>query len=234
MKYMGSKNRIAKYILPIMLQYRNPGQWWVEPFVGGANMIDKVDGNRIGNDSNKYLISLLKEMQKDGFSAPIIDKETFDDMKKCPDSYKEWELGFAGFQLSYGAMWFGSYRRDNIGKRNYSEEAKRNVDKQSKKLKGILFLNKSYLELNIPKNSIIYCDPPYANTAQYKAVGNFDHDKFWRWCEQKSKEGHTVFVSEYTAPDNWECIWQKEIVSSLTKNTGAKKGVEKLFKYKVV
>ena len=43
MKYMGSKRRIAKYILPIMLEHRAPNQWWVEPFVGGGNMIDKVD-----------------------------------------------------------------------------------------------------------------------------------------------------------------------------------------------
>ena len=48
MQYMGSKNRIAKHILPIMLAERKPDQWWVEPFVGGANMIDKVEGNRIG------------------------------------------------------------------------------------------------------------------------------------------------------------------------------------------
>ena len=40
MKYMGSKNRIAKYILPIMLESRAEGMTWVEPFVGGANMID--------------------------------------------------------------------------------------------------------------------------------------------------------------------------------------------------
>jgi DNA adenine methylase len=48
MKYMESKNRIAKYILPIMLAERDPEQWWVEPFVGGANMIDKVQGKRMG------------------------------------------------------------------------------------------------------------------------------------------------------------------------------------------
>lgn len=45
MKYMGSKRRVAKYILPIMLAERKPDQWWVEPFVGGGNMIDKVEGN---------------------------------------------------------------------------------------------------------------------------------------------------------------------------------------------
>ena len=59
MQYMGSKDRIAKHILPIMLAERKPDQWWVEPFVGGANMIDKVEGNRIGNDSHEFLIALL-------------------------------------------------------------------------------------------------------------------------------------------------------------------------------
>jgi hypothetical protein len=31
MRYMGSKNKIAKHILPIMLAERKPDQWWVEP-----------------------------------------------------------------------------------------------------------------------------------------------------------------------------------------------------------
>jgi len=44
MKYMGSKNRIAKHLLPIMLAEceKHGITKWVEPFVGGANMIDKV------------------------------------------------------------------------------------------------------------------------------------------------------------------------------------------------
>ena len=54
MIYQGSKNKIAKYILPIMLEERKEGQAWVEPFVGGANLIDKVSGERFGNDSNIY------------------------------------------------------------------------------------------------------------------------------------------------------------------------------------
>lgn len=70
MKYMGSKNRIAKHILPIILQDRKDGQWYVEPFVGGANMIDKVEGNRIGNDIHSYLIALHKAIQL-GWKPPI-------------------------------------------------------------------------------------------------------------------------------------------------------------------
>ena len=47
MKYMGSKARHAKEMLPIILKDRKEGQWYVEPFVGGCNMIDKVNGNRL-------------------------------------------------------------------------------------------------------------------------------------------------------------------------------------------
>ncbi len=35
MQYMGSKNKIAKHILPIMLAERGD-RVWVEPFVGGG------------------------------------------------------------------------------------------------------------------------------------------------------------------------------------------------------
>jgi Site-specific DNA methylase len=58
MTYMGSKNRIAKEILPIMLKERGQ-RTWVEPFVGGGNMIYKVQGKRIGADINHYLIDAL-------------------------------------------------------------------------------------------------------------------------------------------------------------------------------
>jgi DNA adenine methylase len=56
---MGSKNRIAKHILPIILKDRKENQYYVEPFVGGGNIIDKVDGLRIGAYFNKYVVQEL-------------------------------------------------------------------------------------------------------------------------------------------------------------------------------
>lgn len=232
MKYMGSKNRIAKHILPIILKDRKENQYYVEPFVGGANMIDKVDGLRIGADSNKYLIALLNKMKEVCFEAPLVDEEFYLNIKNNMNKYEDWLVGFAGFQLTYGAKWFDSYRRDRTGKRDYSLEAKNNVDKQAKNIKDVLFFNCAYNELEIPDNSIIYCDPPYENTTSYKAVGKFNHQEFWQWCRDKTKEGHKVFISEYNAPDDFECIWKMEIVSSLSKDTKSKKGIEKLFIYK--
>ncbi|MBV5283410.1 MAG: DNA adenine methylase [Paludibacter sp.] len=56
---MGSKRRIANDILPIILENIQPDQYYVEPFVGGCNMIDKVKHSlKIGADNNQYLIAM--------------------------------------------------------------------------------------------------------------------------------------------------------------------------------
>ena len=226
MKYMGSKRRIAKYILPIILKNRKPNQYYVEPFVGGCNIIDRVDGKRIGNDINKYLIALCKEMQKDKIDFPFVGENEYKAIKNNPELFPDWVLGYVGFQLSFGAKWFGGYRRDKAGIRNYENEAQQNLKAQQKFLKGIEFYNVNYWELPIPPDSIIYCDPPYANTTKYK--DDFDHEKFWEWCKEKVEEGHSVFVSEYNAPDNWVSVWEKEVTTGLDVLT-SKKDVEKLF-----
>ena len=240
MKYMGSKARIAKHILPIILENREDGQWYVEPFVGGANLIDKVDGNRIGSDINFYLIQALELIKSYPTILPRDNTEfTEYDYKLCKTEKRAYDkggvpsdalYGYVGFQLSYGGKWFGGWRRDKTGKRDYVAEGYRNSLKQSIGLQGVKFITSSYFNLYIPENSIIYCDPPYEGATKYK--DKFDHVSFWHWCRNKSKQGHAVFISEYNAPNDFECVWQKEIVSSLTKKTGAKKGIEKLFKYR--
>jgi DNA adenine methylase len=185
MKYMGSKNRIAKEILPIMLKERGQ-RTWVEPFVGGANVIDKVDGIRIGT------------------------------------------------QLTFGCEWWGSFRRDNIGKRKYDLEAYNNVMNQQPNLIGVEFNCGDYRDLLIPERSFIYCDPPYRGVRKYVGNVKFDSDIFWQWCRDRSMEGHIVYVSEYSAPDDFECIWSKEISASVNNSIKSGRGlkaVEKLFKF---
>jgi len=228
MKYMGSKARIAKYILPIILKNRRKNQWYVEPFVGGANMIDKIDGHRIGADCNPYLIEALQLIRDHIDLIPKDNIEfTEEDYKIVKTNINSNIYGYVGFTLSYGGKWFGGWCRDSLSKRDYVSEAYRNATKQSKRLQGVHFIVSPYEKLEIPNESIIYCDPPYENTTKYK--DSFDHDKFWSWCREKKKEGHNIFISEYNAPSDFKCLWEKEIVSSLTKDTGSKKGVERLF-----
>ncbi len=229
MKYMGSKNRIAKEILPIMLEKRE-NRTWVEPFVGGANMIDKVKGRRIGADINPYLIDALIAIRDCVIDLPKNNKEfteeNYKELRKN-DNYKY--KGYAGFAFSYSGKWLGGWRRDGLSRRDYVNESYKNAINQSPLLQGVRLVNESYLDLQIPDNSLIYCDPPYEGTTKYK--DSFNHTEFWDWCRQKAKEGHIVFVSEYNAPNDFKCVWEKKIVSSLTKDTGSKVATERLFLY---
>ena len=228
---MGSKNRIAKEILPIMLNEREE-RVWVEPFVGGANMIDKVQGQRIGADINPYLIDALIAIRDSVDDLPKNNHDfTESDYKQLRknDDYKY--KGYAGFAFSYGGKWLGGWSRTDktsIKQRDYVAESYRNAVNQSPLLQGIELITKNYLDLEIPENSLIYCDPPYEGVTKYK--DDFNHSEFWQWCRNMASKGHIVFVSEYKAPDDFECVWEKEIVSSLTQDTGSKKAVEKLFK----
>jgi len=124
---MGSKNRIAKYILPIILQNRKPGQYYIEPFVGGANLIDKVENPRIGCDINFYLISLLKALQNGWIPPQQIPEQEYYYIKNNYQQFPPELVGYVAFQLSYGAIWFSSYRKDKAKKRNYSLEAYKNI-----------------------------------------------------------------------------------------------------------
>ena len=97
MRYMGSKNNLAKHLLPIMLAERKPWQWWVEPFVGGANMIYQVSGNRIGNDSHKYVIAMFKALQVGWTPPDKVSKEMYYAIKNNQCIYDDALIGFVGF-----------------------------------------------------------------------------------------------------------------------------------------
>lgn len=234
MKYMGSKARHAKELLPIILKDHTPDMWYVEPFVGGANMLDKVDPTiapkRLGCDVHEYLIAMWQAVSR-GWQPPrFVTEEEYSAIRKNKVSYPKELVGYVGFALSYSGKWWGGWCRDSAGKRDYVREAFDNANNQFPKLLGVHFQNKSVFDIDFSRSGkcTIYCDPPYAGTTKYK--DDFNHERFYDWCIERHKEGHRVFISEYWMPeDRFECIWSKEVSNSLTKNTGSKRGVEKLF-----
>lgn len=251
MKYMGSKARFSKDILPIILKDRKPEQYYVEPFSGGMNMICEVDGNRIANDKNYHLIEMWKglmngieyprDITKDLYSVArdIYNnkKSRFEHLMNMTDDMVGW-IGWMG--SANGRFFDGGYSgksNTQIGTvRDYIQEAIRNIEKQIPKMIGVQFENKDYTELQIPNESIIYCDIPYHGTKQYSTSKDFNHLDFWNWCRENTKRGHKVFISEYNAPDDFECVWQKEAKSSLSANGkigGSKLSIEKLFAHKL-
>lgn len=234
MRFMGSKARIAKYILPIILKNRKKNQYYVEPFMGGCNIIDKVDGKRIGNDLNKYIVALYKALQCGWIPPDFISEEFYNDIKNNLNNYDNHLIGFVGFGCSFGGKFFGGYARGGFNSdgspRMYSRESKNNLIKQSKLLKDVDFYNYNYCELKIPDNSIIYCDIPYKNTTKYNKIDDFNYDKFYNWCIKMKDIGHEIFVSEYDMPDYFKCVWEMDINNSIPSNkTKSIKRKEKLF-----
>ena len=243
MKYMGSKSRIARSIVPILQSYikENNIELYLEPFVGGANIIDKIKcKQKIGNDINRPLIALLNYVKSDGILIDEVSKDFYDEVKNNQDKYEDWIVGCVGFLASYNGRFFdGGYAKSGYEKikngfkyRDYYKEAKNNIIVQSKSnlFKQVVFECGDYidfLEKYNPKNSLIYFDPPYKNVKQYRNSIRFDYDLFWNTVRKYSKNNICI-VSELEAPKDFVCIWEKSVSRSI-KVSDKTKAIEKLF-----
>lgn len=99
--------------------------------------------------------------------------------------------------------------------------------KSLKKLEILETSCKSYNEIEIKPNSIIYCDIPYFNTNSYgkKNVNTFDYESFYDLCKNQKE---LVFISSYEMPDDFISVADFEHRSVLSA-TANNKVVEKIF-----
>ena len=89
----------------------------------------------------------------------------------------------------------------NIGRLQHMARLERLVQIQN--MPGISTLHitagRSYENIDIMGvRPIIYCDPPYENTAEYKE-GGFDHKAFYDWAANNK---HPVYISSYKVSDD--------------------------------
>lgn len=236
MVYVGGKQKQAKYIVPIIQDYIDKSGYktYVEPFVGGANIICKIKAEeRIAFDVNKYLIAFLRaiaEGEMAVFELPFLSKAVYHDIRQNPDLYREAFVGYAGSMFGYSGKFFSSYipekyystRLRNLIKQCYPE----GYDRKSlyNALSPIKFGVSSYDRLNA-EWCVIYCDPPYNNTYNYGL--KFDSAKFWDWVRDMSKK-NIVLVSEQEAPDDFRILWEKGYQRTLG-NANRKNVTEKLY-----
>lgn len=239
MQYVGSKNRLSKELAPIIQSYIDENtKGYLEPFVGGANMIDKIKcKKKIGCDIHKELIALLKYSQENELPETITEEE-YKKVKNNRDDYDDWYVGLVGFCGSFGAKYFGGFaRRYNKDGSIFDvpRQAINSLKRQSKqdRFRDVEFLNCSFLDL--PKDKIkgyvIYCDIPYRGTTKYKTE-EFPYEEFYKWANEMAKD-NTVLISEYNMPEKlFNCIYSKDLKTSLGSGVNGdnnKNRVEKLF-----
>lgn len=215
MRYQGSKARLAKYIVPIIEGYLTDNKVYVEPFMGGCNILGLIDTpNKIGNDINSYVVKLWRALQNGWLPPETISADDYDRIKADytykTGFYSDALIGYVGTACSYGSAWWNGYAKFNPKKgENHTLEAFHGLQNQLKGFKffkDCTFTCRSYNDILIPDNAVVYCDPPYANTKSYEC--DFNNNAFWQWCREIAKKGCKVIISEYDAPSDFTCIME--------------------------
>ena len=232
---MGSKARVADQICPIINSaiQKSGFHTYIEPFVGGANVIQHIQcDTKYGLDNNSYLIAFWQALQNgwNPHDFPM-SKDTYKAIRANKSAYPPHVVALAGFCASYNSKWFGGYAsltHTKIGTvRNYYDEAIRNVLAQVPHLQDVVFRTQDFFTLS-SNNAVIYCDPPYKSTTGYHEA--FNSEEYWQHVRELSRD-NVVLCSEYSAPNDFTCIWQKKLITTLDHDSRST-ATEKLFYYK--
>lgn len=225
MQYQGGKSDIGKQIADIINQHES--QNYYEPFVGAGSVLAEVKKqNRTASDVSEDLIMMWKALQS-GWDPPrTITEEQYNSLRNSDPSALR---GFAGYGSSWGGKWFGGYARDPKGGQNYADAGRTTLLEKKPNIVDVNFICSDYKNLDIQPGSVVYCDPPYAKTAEYEKAGSFNHREFWDWVRKISGQSK-VFVSELNAPEDFKVVWSRSHNSSYhNKNGAGKTRTEKLF-----
>lgn len=191
-----------------------------------------------GNNQKNYLFSKEIEQQKKSLHNAVV----FDEF----DSFSEETLGFNCWPKNIKHLKNKRLlcRQIIVSKRNSKQlERLQQLEKlqqlqrlerlqrlqqlqQLESLQQLQHLEMSsldYRELKIKPNSIVYCDPPYKNTAKY--LREFDHDSFYKWAKESE---HPIFISEYQMPKYFKKIASIEKGTTLSPN-GKTQATEAIF-----
>jgi len=228
-RYLGGKSRTWKSICAFLESVRKPNQTYLEPFVGGAWVLQGMSGKRIASDYNQSLITLYQSLQQGWIPPTEVSLELYKEVQAKKDPLDPL-TAFVGFGCSFGGKWFGGYAKDDLT-RKYSQNAFNSLNKARPLIKGVEFSYKSYLEYT-PVGYLIYCDPPYQNTTGYGAIGSFNTELFWETMRQWSLV-NTVVVSEYQAPPDFRCVLEIATKTDMRMKDGTKdQRVERLFMFR--
>jgi DNA adenine methylase len=230
MRYLGGKCNIAKDIAEIVNV--NPGNY-LEPFMGACWVTKEIDkAVRLAGDIHGEIVHLFHELNNGWMPPSHMTKDEYNDIRSSRNTDK-YPKHLTGFALA-GCAHYGGWARTFAGEK-YVEGAKNSLLRKKAKLSGVRFFVNDYKTI-LPKNHVIYCDPPYSNSYGYRIngkVGNgsFNTDEFWSIMREWSKN-NLVFVSEQIGPSDFEVVYEKNVKSGVRIKDKCLVRTEKLFHMK--
>jgi DNA adenine methylase len=179
MAYVGGKATGASHILRVLNDPAFDGMDYVEPFVGYAHVLRRVERKRsyVASDANPLLVRLLNAVQR-GTPLPRISEGEYERLRRSGGATLRHAV--AAFTYSYnGKEWGGYTTTDAAGTRDYPAERLRYYERlrANAVFRRTTLRCAPYEELR-PRGALIYCDPPYRGTTGYGGRP-FDHAAFW-------------------------------------------------------
>ncbi len=228
-RYLGGKYKIAHEIAAILNRIECSS--YVEPFCGALWIAQLVKHRPIYlSDACEPLITMHKALQAGWEPPDVVTEEDYARVKAAMD-VNDPLTAFVGFGCSFSGKWFGGYAR-NEKIRNYADGAKRSLAEKFRQLNGdfagaakrslaekFTFTCADYESLPIGSGALVYCDPPYAGSTGYGGAKPWDAAAFWQWARITSRNAK-VLVSEYAAPDDFECVAEFPTRTSLRDRGG--------------
>lgn len=182
MQYLGGKSAIAQRIAEVIKEREPVRALLIEPFCGGgaatvalAPLFNQVRAYDIHPD-----LILMWQALSEGWEPPTEVSEN--DYKQQRYADPSALRGFVGFAASFGGKWFGGYGRRESRKAQPVDENRRGLLKDIQSMSNVAFACAAFDSLTVPPGSVVYADPPYSGTTDYKTV--FSSLRFWHFARQ--------------------------------------------------
>lgn len=188
---------------------------YIEPFCGMLGVFRRIpallDADAyFAGDQNESVIAMWRALQRGTWKPPRDCSETrYIKLKRqrAPSA----ERGYIGHQYSFGGSFFGAYRFNYIRPFDAGRARQRVLDIATT-LKRVEFSAGGYEQFSGARDCVIYCDPPYDDTAN-NYLEKFDYPAFERWCVEMSKH-NLVFVSSMKPVRGAELLYSRDSATS--------------------
>src|SRR5688572_15689443 len=137
---MGGKNRLGKRIAAVINSLFQPGQDYIEPFVGGAGVTEHVNGpgTMYAYDIDADIINMWRAAQRGWVPPTEVTEEEYTSARYHPNKHDPSFVGFVKYACSWGGKPWGGYARGN---RQYARIASEGVVRKAAKMRDVVLGN---------------------------------------------------------------------------------------------
>lgn len=171
-------------------------RWYLKNILKSPAEYESLRSNleiKIKDNSEKLRAYLLEGLRKAGKTRTEVDRYLgTNGMAKHYFGRSQWEFPTREVYIKLQSLLYLPENYDEI----YDLQSLYERLQSLQSLQSLQKFRGDYRNVKIQPDSLIYCDIPYKNTAEY-SDGGFDHESFYDWAEMQSEP---VIISEYAMP----------------------------------